>query len=335
VIGREAELERIERVLDRVPCGLVGIALEGEPGIGKTTLWWEAVDAARKRGYRVLMTAPAEPDASLAFASLGDLLEDLPGEILADLPDPQRHALSVALLAEGGADVSPDPRAVPRAVVSVLRALAADGPMVVAIDDEQWLDRASARVLSFVVPRLRTELVGLVLTRRPPTNGSLWSELAHDVGPDSLSLLEVEPLDPSAIDSLLTAQLHRRTPRRLLQRIHTASGGNPLYALAIARELQSRPDHGPDPPIPATLTDAVAGRLAHLDDRTLDVLLVAAATSHATVALLGAVIEDFTFGDLDRAFDAGAREYRVEASRGWVNRTRSPATTITTAAKAR
>jgi DNA-binding CsgD family transcriptional regulator len=308
VIGREAELERIEQVLDRVPSGLVGIALEGNPGIGKTTLWWEAIASARERGYRVMMTAPAEPDASLAFASLGDLLEDVPRQILVDLPDPQRHALAVALLAEGDADVSPDPRAVPRAVVSVLRALSADGPLVVAIDDEQWLDRASARVLAFVVPRMRTELVGLVLTRRPPTNGSLWSELEHDVGPDALSLLEVEPLDPMAIDSLLTARLKRRIPRRLLQRIHAASGGNPLYALAIARELQSRPDHGPDPPIPGTLTDVVARRLAHLDDRTRDVLLAAAAASHATVALLGAVIPDFTLGDLDRAIDTGVIE---------------------------
>ena len=75
MFGREAERSQIEQLLDSVADGPVGLALEGVPGIGKTTLWRDALDSARRRGYRVLVSAPGEPDSTLAFAGLGDLLD--------------------------------------------------------------------------------------------------------------------------------------------------------------------------------------------------------------------------------------------------------------------
>ena len=308
MVGRELERGQIEQMLDRVPSGPAGIALEGTPGIGKTTLWREALASARQRGYRVMATALAEPDAGLAFAGLGDLLEGVPDGIVGDLPDPQRRALSVALLAEGDAHASPDPRALPRAVLGVLRALSSDVPVLIAVDDEQWLDRDSARVLAFALCRLQDERIGVLLARRHESGGVLSDGLAQGFGTAGLPVVRVGPLEASVTQDLVAAELGRRLSGPLMRRIHEISGGNPLYALAIARELQARPGSGRDLPIPRTLEDAIARRLEHLDDRSRDPLLVVAALSQPTVALIHAVLSDFTLSDLDGAVSAGVVE---------------------------
>ena len=308
MVGRESERAHIEQMLDRVPLGPSGIALEGAPGIGKTTLWRGGVASARRRRYRVIATAPAEPDAGLAFAGLGDLFEGVPDDILGGLADPQHRALSVALLAEGDEDVSPDPQALPRAVLGVLRALAAEASLLIAIDDEQWLDRASARVLAFALARLREEPVGVLLARRPDSGGLLSDELARGFGANGLPTTTVGPLDASSIQDLVGSGNGHTIPPALMQRIHELSEGNPLYALAITRELQARGYRGRDVPIPRTLEDAIARRWQHLDERARDPLLVVAALSRPTIALIHAVLSDFTLGDLDGAVSAGVVE---------------------------
>src|ERR671931_1075399 len=140
VIGREEELAALAAFLDDVPVGPAQLVLVGEAGVGKTTLWCAGADEARERGYRVLETRPAEAEARLAFAGLGDLLDPLLGEVLDPLPTPQRDALRVALLVEPATGVPPEERAVAVAVLSALRKLAADRPTLVAVDDLQWLD---------------------------------------------------------------------------------------------------------------------------------------------------------------------------------------------------
>jgi AAA ATPase domain len=220
MFGRDAERTQIEGLLDTVAAGPAGLALQGTPGIGKTTLWREAIASARRRGYAVLEAAPGEPDSALAFAGLGDLFDGVIDEVVADLPDPQRHALLAALSLEDASAAPAEPTALPRAVLSLVRGLAARGPMVLAIDDEQWLDPPSARVLAFALPRVRKEPVGVLLTRRVESDGTLWPELARNFGSDELKALTVAPLDLGSTDSLLRAQLGRTIPRPVLRRVH-------------------------------------------------------------------------------------------------------------------
>src|SRR5439155_14272721 len=98
VVGREAELAAIDEFLGWPQDGPSAFIIEGEAGIGKTTLWQAGIDAARQRGYLVLIARIGATETKLSFTVLGDLLEPVVDEALPELPDPQRAALEVALL---------------------------------------------------------------------------------------------------------------------------------------------------------------------------------------------------------------------------------------------
>src|SRR5258707_4998664 len=130
------------------------LVLEGEPGIGKTTLWSAAVEWARERGFRVLSARPAEAESVFAYASVADLLGGVDGTAWANLPAPQRLAVDRALLRAEPGGVATDQRAVAAGFLSVVNALADEGPGLVAIDDLQWLDPSSAHVVGFLARRV-------------------------------------------------------------------------------------------------------------------------------------------------------------------------------------
>src|ERR1700733_2140578 len=171
LFGRDSERALLEQLLDTVESGPVACVLEGAAGIGKTTLWRDAVESARRRGYHVLETAPSEPDAVLAFSGLGDLFELLGDQVIDALPDVQARALRAALFLSELPDSSGELQALPRAILGLLRQVSATGPAVIAIDDEQWLDPASARVLAFALCRLRDERIVVIVARRSEGTG--------------------------------------------------------------------------------------------------------------------------------------------------------------------
>jgi DNA-binding CsgD family transcriptional regulator len=311
LIGRDVERAHLEQLLDAVASGPVGCILEGVPGIGKTTVWREAVESARRRGYQVLDTAPSEPESTLAFSGLGDLFERLSDEALGLLPEAQADALRAALFLGDVPEGSRGTQAIPRAVLGVLRHLSDAGPAVIAIDDEQWLDPASARVLAFALCRLRDEPVVAIIARRPVPASALSAELRRRYGTSSLETVSLQPLPMGAIKTLLESRLQRTIPRPLLGRIHQASGGNPLYALAIALEIEARHtsgDRAGELPVPRTLSDAIELRLEHLDPGAHAAMLAIAALSQPTLAMLQAAIPDFALSDLESAERAGVLE---------------------------
>jgi DNA-binding CsgD family transcriptional regulator len=308
----------VEQMLDAVACAPAGLAIEGAPGIGKTTVWRAAAESARRREYLVLEAAPAEPDAPLAFAGLGDLFERLPEDVLQGLSGPQRRAVDAAIFDNEAGEPPPDPEALPRAILAVLRRLSAERPLVVAIDDEQWLDRASARVLGFALRRLRDEPVGVLLTRRSDSDGALWPQLAGVVGSSAMSTAILDQLEERAFGRLLESHLNGTISPPLLRRIHESAGGNPLYGLIIADELEPSGVHPASTrglPIPRTLTDAIGRRIEQVDPRGRDALLVVALVSRPTLASLQAAIPDFSLTDLDSAEQAGVIEIQGESVR--------------------
>src|SRR6187200_1207620 len=202
VVGRERELDSLARFLDVAAEHPAGLLLEGEAGIGKTTLWKRVVAGARTRSYHVLVSRPVDSETQLAFAALGDLLEDVPTEAMSGLPEPQRRALEVALLRREAEGPAPLPRAVALGVLGVVRSLTEGRPVLLAVDDVQWLDRPSASALEFVARRLREGPIGLLVARRlEAASVPVLTELA--LPDDRFERLAVGPLDLDTLDRLL------------------------------------------------------------------------------------------------------------------------------------
>ncbi|MGH3078745.1 MAG: ATP-binding protein [Gaiellaceae bacterium] len=311
IFGRDDELASIADFTAGVSDGASALVLEGEAGMGKTTLWEAGVEGARGRGLLVLRARAAEGEVALSFSGLGDLLDPVLEDVLAPLPAAQRRALSRALLLGEDEAPTPDPHAVGVAVLNALRALAVDRGVVVAVDDVQWLDTASAAALGYAARRLRDELVGVLLARRTPLESGLVGELRRSLEPGRCSELEVGPLDPSALHHVVRGDLGVVLPRPLLVEVHDASGGNPFYALEIVRTLRRRGvsvEAGQPLPVPESLHDLVHDRLLALPAESRDFLLAAAAHAHPRVPVVVAASGVEPDAGLAPALEAGIVE---------------------------
>jgi DNA-binding NarL/FixJ family response regulator len=286
LVGREVELEAAAAFLERLAEGPAGLLFEGEAGIGKTTVWAETVERARGQS-RVLCAQPAEAEARLPFAALADLLEPLLSDVLAALPTPQRHALAVALLEEEPGARPVDQRAVSAATLSVLRVLARNGPVLVAIDDLQWLDRPSASVLQFAVRRLTALPVGVVGCRRLGDGHVPALDLERVLNHGHCTRIRLGALSFAALYQILEREgLGRSLPRRVLLRVIRAAGGNPFFALELARSLPREFPAAGTLELPQNLRRLVEHRVAGLPKSARQVLLAASAACAPTIELV-------------------------------------------------
>ncbi|MGZ4350287.1 MAG: AAA family ATPase, partial [Solirubrobacteraceae bacterium] len=231
-VGRDAELAQVDLFLAELSTASGALALEGEPGIGKTTIWREAVDRARSMGMLVLACRPAAAEAKLSFAGLSDMLAAVDERAFAALPDLQRNALEVALLRSAPEGPALDSRLVATAVLSLVRALAGRTAVLLAVDDAQWLDAPTAGVLTFAIRRLEREPVGVLCAFRPHAAGL---GLLDSVERHRVRRLAVGPLALGPLGRIIAERLGRPLPRPVLARIAGASRGNPFYALEVAR----------------------------------------------------------------------------------------------------
>lgn len=319
VIGRVPELATITDFLDQIRSGPAALAIRGEPGIGKTTLWHAAIGRAARCQYALLSCRLSEAETELPYAGLADLFASVDDDVIAALPAPQRRALDVALLR---VDVGSSPlqqRAVSAAALHALVHVARSSPVLVAIDDLQWLDAPSVHVLRFVVRRLATAPVGVFVASRALANDDRLA-LADALPADRLRRLTVGPLDLSALDGLLTAHLRTAFLGPTLRRLHETSGGNPLFALELARSLldpDARSVPGQTFPAPSSLPELLAARLTRISAPTRRALLAASALARPTVDLvLAATASDgVTHAAIDEAVVAGVITVRAGALR--------------------
>jgi DNA-binding CsgD family transcriptional regulator len=291
LIGRGTELAAVAPFLAGIARGPAALVLVGEAGIGKTVLWEAGVEEARPGVAHILTCRAAEAEASLSFAGLSDLLGGVLDDVLPLLVAPRRRALEVALLLAESGEKGPDAHAIGLAVLDLLRALAARGPVLIALDDLQWLDPASSAVLQIALRRLRDEPVGLLATVRPTSSRGPALDLERSFPHERLTVLALEPLRAAALHHLLREVLGVELSRSELTRVHATCHGNPYFAIEVGRELARTPT---TPGVrralrvPDSLHELLGTRLAQLPLDGADVLLYVSALARPTIGLVAA-----------------------------------------------
>ena len=280
MVSRDAECAAVAGFLDAATREPSSLLIEGEAGIGKTTIWLAGVEQARERGFQVLATRPAHTESVLSYVALADLLSRVDATVLDSLPDPQRLALDRVLLRGDAGDAPTDPRAVAAAFLSVIETLAEVGPVLIGIDDLQWLDQSSAAAVAFAARRL-SGAVGVLTAMRSDASPAL--DLLRDrlPGPESSERLVVGPLSLGALRTIVARRLGLSLPRPAMVRIHDISRGNPFYALQLAYSSVDG-----EISMQTTLSDLVRARFSEVGTETQEALLAAACAGSPTIDLI-------------------------------------------------
>ena len=298
LVGRTGELATMQRFVDGLrvgerPAAAIRLVLiEGPAGIGKSLLWLAGQELATKRGIRVLRARPTETEAGYAYAALGDLLRDAWPDLQATLPRQQRHSLAVALGIADDPATSIDPALVQAATSNGLLALAAERPLLVAIDDAPWLDGPTAAVIQFVARRAANRPIGFLITQRGETDAPVPFDLDRAVPDQPIERLWLEPLSIGALHKLLDERLGMTLPRPQMVGLHELSAGVPFHALEIARALQRMLPipAGAPLPIPHSISDLLRARTHRLGAAEREALLLVAAAGNLPLGTLSELV---------------------------------------------
>jgi AAA ATPase domain len=267
LLGRRGECAVLDQLIDAVRAGKSQVlVVRGEPGVGKSALLDYLV--GHSAGCRVARATGVESEMELAFAGLHQLLAPVLDRV-EGLPAPQRDALRTAFGLSGGP--APDRFLVGLAVLGLVSEAAGEKPLICAVDDEQWLDRASVQALGFMARRLAAEPVGLVFAARVP-----GAELT------GLPELVVEGLRDEDARALLDSALPGPVDARVRDLIVAETRGNPLALLELPRGLPPAelaggfglPGAGS---LPGRIEDSFGRQLAGLPEQTRRLVTLAAA----------------------------------------------------------
>ena len=299
IYGRESEIGRIAALLDAVRAGAGGaLVLEGDPGIGKTALLGQAI--AEATGMRQLRVTGLEAESSLPFAALAELAEHLLDE-LSGLPAPQARAIEGALALAPPA--KSDRFAVCAGFLGLLVGAAAEQPLLLAIDDAQWLDRASAECLGYAARRLAGHSIGLLAAAR--------TGAPHPFTGRAIERIELTGLDDEAAWSLLEAR-GASLPDPVARSLLAAAAGNPMALIELPSQLSESQRSGEVPledPLPPgiRIQRAFETRITGLPDAVRGACLLAATAFAPTSARSTppASLSDLDPGALEGAEAAG------------------------------
>jgi DNA-binding CsgD family transcriptional regulator len=295
-------------VLTHAATTTAGVIIEGVMGIGKTTLWSAAVAKARELGFAAMSARAVQAESVLAYTVVADLLADVDRAAFDVLPAVQRVALDRVMLTERADGRPTDQRVAAAAFTSIVAQLSERTPVLLAVDDVQWLDTSSRAVLGFAARRLSGR-VGVLVTER--TTGDRDGEARSWLllSGRGVSPIRLQPMSFADLHAVIVQRLDRSFPRPTMARIHQVSGGNPFFALELARMIDvAAPSADQQPVLSATLTEVVRLRLAHLGEATMHALLAAACVADPTVDLVAAATGESAEGvvrTLEAAEDDG------------------------------
>jgi DNA-binding CsgD family transcriptional regulator len=300
LFGRERECELIDRLLDRARAGRAGaLVLRGEAGVGKSAL----LDYAGERADGMVVRAlGVESEVELEFSALLEVCRPLLGR-LGGLPAGQGAALR-GVLGLGPAEAV-DRFLVGVSTLSLLAAVAEeDGPLLVLVDDAQWLDRSSAGAVVFAARRLEADRVAFLFAARTGEEDGFRAP--------GIETVVLEGLEPEAAGALLGSASPVPVAPRVGAAVHAATRGNPLALVELPALLTPAQLAGLEPladplPVGAGLERAFGGRVGALPESAREALLVAAVHGSQEMGPVVAALERFGIdaGWLERAEDAG------------------------------
>jgi hypothetical protein len=294
VVSRESDLLVLRRFLGN-SAPATCLVLSGEVGIGKTTLWETGIKLAAAQDYVVLSARAAEAEVSLSFASLADLVEGIEPDVLARLPAPQLHALEIALRRRDPVGAPLDPFAISAGFLGALRALAERGPVLVAVDDIQWVDPSSSDAVQFAARRSSYGRIRFMVTRR---TGSA-SVLERVMPPALIERLEVAPLSFGATNHVLSERFGPVLTHRVVRAVYATSHGNPLFALELGRRLVAAgaPEAGAELPVPHLVEDVFGPRVRELSGPVRRALLALALSAGLSKSELAKIADPLAVED--------------------------------------
>jgi DNA-binding CsgD family transcriptional regulator len=270
LVGRSVERSRIDQLLDGARAGMSGsLLITGDAGIGKSALLRYARDHAP--GFTVLAARGVESESEIAFSGVADILRPVLDHIKG-IAEPQGAALIGALAL--GPPVAADPFTISAATLSTLAAAADEAPVLVLVDDLQWLDSESARSLLFVARRIEAESVVVLLAARAGE--------APALDMSGLSSIELPGLDPPESLELLDAFVAHPIAAPVADRLVGSTGGNPLALLEIPTlltrgQLSGRRELADPLPAGPSIEQAFERQIKRLPSSTRSALAVAAA----------------------------------------------------------
>ena len=226
LLGRARECAELNQLLTSARAGRSQVlVLHGEAGIGKTALLDYVL--AQASGCRVARSTGVEWELELPYAGLHQLCSPLLSHA-GRLPAPQREALETAFGLRAGE--VPDRFMVGLAVLGLIAEVAVESPLILLVDDAQWLDRATTQTLTFVVRRLLAEPIGVVFALREFGQAQDLSALAR-LSVEGLADAEAHAL----LDTVVTGPLEEAVRRRIVAETH----GNPLALLELPHGLST------------------------------------------------------------------------------------------------
>lgn len=284
LVGRESELQAVQSLLQAGRSAPVALLIDGDPGIGKTTVCRAACEAASTSGFTTLTTAGASAEVSLAWTGLADLVAGIDEVVLAGLSPLHQQTLQAVRAGHDGP--LGGERLVATAFRMALQELSRQHPILIIVDDAQWLDETSRRAIGFAVRRISGPVAVLAAYRSGEPGGEDRSWV-QPPDPRALARMTLGPMSSSDLRSLLAGRPQFALSRSAVQRIHAISGGNPFYALELARFLTDN-DEARFEVLPPTLTGLVRSRIGRVDQATTEAMVTAAVAWEPTVETVAA-----------------------------------------------
>lgn len=290
-VGRRDEVERIVALLAEVRDGGPGriVELTGQAGIGKSTVLAAVEAAGRQAGWRVWDAAPTAAESELPWTTLAQILDEVRDDDLGLLAEGQLHQLETVTSADRRGPVSPELVAFGLASLLDTAASGDAAPILLAVDDVQWMDRASAGAFAYALRGAAQRRAVVLLARR--TDEPTPLEPSRLVDADTLLVIDLPGLSLASLREIVADATGATLTRAQSARLHQRTGGNPLYAIELARATTA--GASPDTvQLPASLRDTVGARLHALPADTRRVLGAAAAAARPTTGLLAAALPD-------------------------------------------